>query len=183
MNEPICFMKAGGEKTLRLFTIGHSNYSFEEFLSLLRAFEIRVVVDIRRYPSSRKFQHFNGEVLRQLQRVGKQAHPVKKKGQPAYGPEDHLPHRTVLTGLFAGSFSKRGLPEATRNAFLSRNSVRALRARPVWVGARLPAVASLSAITYLGQVGSPELTAAQALRQDVMDSIEMSRRVKHNCTA
>ena len=59
-------MKAGGEKTLRLFTIGHSNYSFEEFLSLLKAFEIYVVADIRRYPSSRKFPHFNGEVLRQL---------------------------------------------------------------------------------------------------------------------
>ncbi len=66
MNEPICFMKAGGEKTLRLFTIGHSNYSFEEFLSLLKVYEIGLVADIRRYPSSRKFPHFNGEVLRKL---------------------------------------------------------------------------------------------------------------------
>lgn len=65
-NEPICFMKPGGEKTLRLFTIGHSNYSFEEFLSLLKTFKICVVADIRRYPSSRKFPHFNGEVLNML---------------------------------------------------------------------------------------------------------------------
>jgi len=59
-------MRIGNEKTLQLFTIGHSNRSFEEFLSLLKAFEIRVVADIRRYPSSRKFPHFNHEVLLQL---------------------------------------------------------------------------------------------------------------------
>jgi len=59
-------MKPVGEKTLQLFTIGHSNRSFDEFLSLLKAFEVRVLADIRRYPSSRKFPHFNGEVLRKL---------------------------------------------------------------------------------------------------------------------
>lgn len=59
-------MKPGDEKTLQLFTVGHSNRSFDEFLSLLKAFEVRVVADIRRYPSSRKFPHFNREVLRKL---------------------------------------------------------------------------------------------------------------------
>jgi uncharacterized protein (DUF488 family) len=52
-------MKAGTETTLRIFTIGHSNLSFEQLVSLLREFEIRLVADIRRYPSSRKFPHFN----------------------------------------------------------------------------------------------------------------------------
>ncbi len=47
MNEPICFMKAGGEKTLRLFTIGHSNYAFKEFLSLLKMYEIGLVAWVR----------------------------------------------------------------------------------------------------------------------------------------
>lgn len=59
-------MNAYGGNALRLFTIGHSNHSFEEFLSLLKAFQIRTVADIRRYPSSRKFPHFNSEVLRKL---------------------------------------------------------------------------------------------------------------------
>lgn len=67
-------MKTGSEKTLRLgsrfagslFTLGHSNRPFEDFLSLLRGVDIRVVADIRRYPSSRKFPHFNREVLRKL---------------------------------------------------------------------------------------------------------------------
>jgi len=51
---------------LRVFTIGHSNRSAEEFLSLLKKFEIGAVADIRRYPSSRKFPHFNRETLRKL---------------------------------------------------------------------------------------------------------------------
>lgn len=59
-------MKTSGEKILQLFTIGHSNRSFEEFLSLLREFEICVVADIRRYPGSRKFPHFNSVPMCQL---------------------------------------------------------------------------------------------------------------------
>jgi uncharacterized protein (DUF488 family) len=59
-------MKPGGEKTLRLYTIGHSNYSFEEFLSLLKTFEICAVADIRRYSGSCKFPHFDGEALHKL---------------------------------------------------------------------------------------------------------------------
>jgi len=51
---------------LRVFTIGHSNRSAEEFLSLLKKFEIATVADVRRYPSSRKFPHFNRETLREF---------------------------------------------------------------------------------------------------------------------
>lgn len=51
---------------MRLFTIGHSNRSFEDFLSLLKVFKVCVVADIRRYPSSRKFPHFNREALLKL---------------------------------------------------------------------------------------------------------------------
>lgn len=59
-------MGSGGTKDVRVFTIGHSNRSFEDFLALLREFEVRAVADIRRYPSSRKFPHFNRETLRKL---------------------------------------------------------------------------------------------------------------------
>jgi uncharacterized protein (DUF488 family) len=51
---------------VQIFTIGHSNLPFDEFLSLLKEFEIRVVADIRRYPGSRKFPHFNQEIMRGL---------------------------------------------------------------------------------------------------------------------
>ncbi len=51
---------------VQLFTIGHSNRSFQDFLSLLREFGVRVIADIRRYPGSHKFPHFNREILRKL---------------------------------------------------------------------------------------------------------------------
>jgi len=35
-------------------------------LSLLKEFEVRVVADIRRYPGSRKFPHFNQEIMQRL---------------------------------------------------------------------------------------------------------------------
>ena len=59
-------MKAGTETTLQVFTVGHSNLSFEQLASLLKEFEIRLVADIRRYPSSRKFPHFNRAALSEL---------------------------------------------------------------------------------------------------------------------
>ena len=58
-------MKADAETSLQVFTIGHSNLLFEQFVSLLKEFDIRLVADIRHYPSSRKFPHFNGPVLRE----------------------------------------------------------------------------------------------------------------------
>ncbi len=51
---------------VRIFTIGHSNRSFEDFLSLLAEFAVQVIADIRRYPGSRKFPHFNSEALGKL---------------------------------------------------------------------------------------------------------------------
>jgi uncharacterized protein (DUF488 family) len=51
------------KEKIKLFTIGHSTRSFDEFLSLLREFKIEVLVDIRRFPGSRRFPHFNCESL------------------------------------------------------------------------------------------------------------------------
>jgi uncharacterized protein (DUF488 family) len=48
---------------IELFTIGHSNHSSEQFLDLLRQHEIEALVDIRRFPSSRTFPHFNRDNL------------------------------------------------------------------------------------------------------------------------
>jgi uncharacterized protein (DUF488 family) len=43
----------------QLFTIGHSTHPLERFLALLVQHEIKVLADIRRFPSSRKFPQFN----------------------------------------------------------------------------------------------------------------------------
>src|SRR5262245_26718941 len=43
----------------QLFTIGHSNQPLDRFLTLLARHRIKVLVDIRRFPGSKKFPHFN----------------------------------------------------------------------------------------------------------------------------
>lgn len=49
-----------------IYTIGHSSRSIGEFLGLLRENGITLVVDVRRYPSSRKFPHFNRPELERI---------------------------------------------------------------------------------------------------------------------
>lgn len=59
-------MRADFKKTRQIFTIGHSILPFEQFVSLLKEHEIGLVADVRRYPSSRKFPHFNRPVFSEL---------------------------------------------------------------------------------------------------------------------
>ena len=42
-----------------VWTVGHSTRDIGEFVELLSGFGIGVLADVRRYPSSRKFPHFN----------------------------------------------------------------------------------------------------------------------------
>lgn len=46
-----------------IWTIGHSNRDLDTFLSLLRSFDIQLLVDVRQFPGSRKYPHFNKEQL------------------------------------------------------------------------------------------------------------------------
>jgi len=48
-----------------IYTIGHSNKTFEEFLNLLTEYQIEAVADVRRFPGSKKFPHFGKEILDQ----------------------------------------------------------------------------------------------------------------------
>lgn len=43
----------------QLYTIGHSTHPFDRFVALLTQHGIKVLVDIRRFPGSRKFPQFN----------------------------------------------------------------------------------------------------------------------------
>ncbi len=47
-----------------IWDIGHSNRSLNDFLKILRKNNIELLIDIRRFPSSRKFPHFNKENLK-----------------------------------------------------------------------------------------------------------------------
>ncbi len=46
-----------------LYTIGHSTRSADEFRALLAAHGIERLVDIRKFPASRRFPHFNAQPL------------------------------------------------------------------------------------------------------------------------
>ena len=51
------------ENGLEVWTIGHSTRPSEELIEALRSFEIKVLVDVRTYPSSRRYPQFNREQL------------------------------------------------------------------------------------------------------------------------
>ena len=50
-------------ETHRIWTVGHSTRTLDEFIDLLAENEIKVLADVRSYPGSRKFPHFNREEL------------------------------------------------------------------------------------------------------------------------
>ena len=57
--------------TPSVWTIGHSTRDLGDFLSLLAASGIGLVADIRQFPGSKRYPHFNREALEgTLGRVG-----------------------------------------------------------------------------------------------------------------
>lgn len=80
----------------RLLTIGHSTLSAKEFLNLLEKNGVRCLADIRRFPGSRKFPHFNRDQLerslphsgieyRWLERLGGRRGKQKRTDSPNMG--------------------------------------------------------------------------------------------------
>ena len=89
----------------KIFTIGHSTHSIEKFLSLLQMYEIKCLIDIRRFPASRRHPQFTKENLAgSLTRVGvayfwlgDQLGGFRDGGYDAYIATD--PFRSGLTEL------------------------------------------------------------------------------------
>jgi len=125
-------MKSSGTTPLQVFTVGHSNRSAEEFLSLLREFEIGAVTDVRRYPSSRKFPHFNSETLRKLlsaesidyvwlESLGGRRHEGKGEDSPNMGLES--PGFRSYADYMAISEFKKAVDELLAAAATSRTAI------------------------------------------------------------
>ena len=51
------------EAELTVFTIGHSTRTLDEFVALLKAYGVTLVVDVRTVPRSRHNPQFNKETL------------------------------------------------------------------------------------------------------------------------
>src|SRR6476646_11683154 len=50
---------------VKIWTIGHSTRSGEEFVEILKAHDVEVLVDVRTFPGSRRYPQFNREKLRE----------------------------------------------------------------------------------------------------------------------
>lgn len=48
---------------MRIWTIGHSTRTIDEFISLLQANQIRLLADVRSLPGSKRYPQFNKETL------------------------------------------------------------------------------------------------------------------------
>jgi uncharacterized protein (DUF488 family) len=48
---------------MRIWTIGHSTRMIDEFISLLKENEINLLADVRAWPGSKRYPHFNKDAL------------------------------------------------------------------------------------------------------------------------
>ena len=49
---------------MKLFTVGHSNHTIEEFITLLQKHGVTAVADVRSHPYSKYLPHFNQKLLK-----------------------------------------------------------------------------------------------------------------------
>jgi uncharacterized protein (DUF488 family) len=78
---------------MRIFTIGHSTHPIEDFLALLSQHEIKLLTDVRSYPSSRRWPQFNQEELkRAVERAGIGYRWFKSLGGRRHSKDAESPH-------------------------------------------------------------------------------------------
>ena len=113
-----------------LYTIGHSDRSIDEFVSVLKAHSIHVLLDIRTYPNSRFVPHFNGEALKQtlsdagIQYVWLKILGGRRKRENLNSPNTglrSLSFRNYADYMLTDSF-KQGIQELLGYAGLSRTA-------------------------------------------------------------
>src|SRR5262249_46016043 len=84
------------------YTIGHSNRPLDEFLALVTAHALRCIADVRAFPASRRWSHFNREPLT----AALAAHGVRYEWMPALGgrrpdtAHGASPHRAWTVAAF-----------------------------------------------------------------------------------
>ena len=87
----------------RVYTIGHGTKPFEEFIRILKHYEIEIVADIRSFPASRRHAHFSGTYL--------------ERELPSFG-------MSYLWCRALGGFRKKGLGDRSPNIALKNLSFR-----------------------------------------------------------
>lgn len=77
-----------------IYTIGTSNRSIEEFIEILKKYQIETAIDVRSFPQSKKFPHFNSDSFKEA---------LEKEGI-----------RYVYLGKELGGFRKGGYENYTK---------------------------------------------------------------------
>jgi uncharacterized protein (DUF488 family) len=98
---------------LTVYTIGHSNHTFDIFLSLLQQHSIKMIADIRSFPGSKKFPHFNRDYLREnLPDHGIQYLWIPKLGGRRTSPAGFVsPNTGLVNPGFRGYADYMGMPQ------------------------------------------------------------------------
>ncbi|MGH8014432.1 MAG: DUF488 family protein [Candidatus Binataceae bacterium] len=78
-----------------LHTIGHSTHPIGEFLGLLQMHHVQVLADVRSFPSSRKWPHFNqAELSRAIEHDGREYRWFAMLGGRRHLKRPDSPHTT-----------------------------------------------------------------------------------------
>jgi uncharacterized protein (DUF488 family) len=101
----------GKRETGRIWTVGHSNHSLERFLDILKAHGIERIIDVRRFPVSRKWPHFDAQSLASSLPANK----IDYAGMPELGgrrkPRPDSPHTAWRSDQFRGYADFMDSPE------------------------------------------------------------------------
>lgn len=120
---------------MTVWTIGHSTRTAEEFVAALAAHEIEAVVDVRRFPGSRRLPQFGAEALstslraagvsyRWIEALGGRRRPDPESANDAWeneafrGYADHTESEEFAEGLFELLMIANGLRAAVMCAEL-----------------------------------------------------------------
>jgi uncharacterized protein (DUF488 family) len=86
--------------TMALWTVGHSTRSIGEFIAVLQAYGIEAVVDVRRFPGSRRVPQFGAEQLEHALRT----HGFEYRWLPSLGGRRKTVPGSINTGWRNDSF-------------------------------------------------------------------------------
>jgi uncharacterized protein (DUF488 family) len=111
-----------------VMTVGHSTRPLEELLGMLAEFQVSTLVDVRRFPASRRYPHFNGPALaRALEARGiAYGHEPDMGGRREPSPDS--PNRAWRVAAFRGYADHMATPAF--QAALVRLIALAASARP-----------------------------------------------------
>jgi uncharacterized protein (DUF488 family) len=77
-----------------VLTVGHSNHPLDRFLALLAQHKVEALVDVRRFPGSRKHPHFHRDSLTAaLPKSGVEYHWLEALGGRRHQRRDDSPNR------------------------------------------------------------------------------------------